>query len=423
MGGERATELAKEQAAESVEPKYSIVALRNERWSTRSSPAWNSSTRTQMYRFDNKVEIYRREIPARYDAFVDKFAADNRDSETYNPGLLEEMARNVKEQRYTIPRRRLKLPLLSGQRLQGIRQVAAEAVRRLMYEQLTDAETARAKVAEMINTSSLDDRTDREIVPELARFAIMPNKFYDQQATEKARAQARENTPSVVIKEGDIVVRKGQTITRKSMNGWKVWGCCKSSTNIWPYFGLCHFRATVGAGNLQLPGAVGLPGNGPNAKYGNCSCSCCCMIFVAESAGDGDRGADPDVGHLLPRLSGACRARTGADRALARPRSRDRSAIVFAAAGSILFNTESGRIFDFTFGFVILVASLAAVFAVHKAGQRSTLLKAGVLASLFGTAAVLALISFGELPPRWRSSIRPPARSPAGCSPSCSSLA
>ena len=140
---ERATELAKEQAAESVEPKYSIVALRNETLVDQIVARMEQLNADTDVSFDNKVEIYRREIPARYDAFVDKFAADNRDSETYNPGLLEEMARNVKEQRYTIPEETFyKLPLLSGQRLQGIRQVAAEAVRRLMSEQLTDAETA-----------------------------------------------------------------------------------------------------------------------------------------------------------------------------------------------------------------------------------------------------------------------------------------
>ena len=398
---ERATELAKEQAAESVEPKYSIVALRNETLVDQIVARMEQLNADTDVSFDNKVEIYRREIPARYDAFVDKFAADNRDSETYNPGLLEEMARNVKEQRYTIPEETFyKLPLLSGQRLQGIRQVAAEAVRRLMSEQLTDAETARAKVAEMINTSSLDDRTDREIAAELARFAIMPNKFYDQQATEKARAQARENTPSVVIKEGDIVVRKGQTITPEIYERLEGLGLLKSSTNIWPYFGLVIFALLSALAIYSYLEHVGLPGNGPNAKYGNSQLLMLLMIFALNLLAMAivaliQTSDTYFLGYLAPAALGPVLIALLLDLNLAIV-----SAIVFAAAGSILFNTESGRIFDFTFGFVILVASLAAVFAVHKAGQRSTLLKAGVLASLFGTAAVLALISFGELPPR-----------------------
>ena len=398
---ERATELAKEQAAESVEPKYSIVALRSEALVDQIAARIEQLNADTDVSFNNKVDIYRREIPARYEAFVDRFVADNRGSETYNDGLLEEMARNVKEQRYTIPEETFfKLPLLTGDRLQSIRQVASETVRRLMAEQLTDAETARAKVAELINTSSLDERTDREIAAELARFAIMPNKFYDQEATEKARAQARENTPPVVIKEGDIVVRKNQTITPEIYERLEGLGLLKSSTNVWPYFGLIVFALLSTLAIYCHLETVGLPGAGSNAKYGNSQLLMLLMIFainlLAMAIVALIQTSDTwYLGFLAPAALGPVLIALLLDLNLAIV-----SAVVFAAAGSILFNTESGRTFDFTFGFVILVISIAAVFAVHKAGQRSTLLKAGALASLSGTVSVLALISLVELPPR-----------------------
>jgi len=398
---ERATELAKERAAEGVEPKYSIVALRSESLVDQIVARIEQLNADRDVSFDNKVDIYRREIPARYDAFVDRFAADSRNSETYNPGLLEEMARNVKEQRYTIPEETFyKLPLLSSQRLQAIRQVASEAVRRLMVEQLTDAETARAKGAEYVNTSSLDDRTDREIAAELARFAIMPNKFYDQEATEKARAQARENTPPVVIKEGDIVVRKGQTITPEIYERLEGLGLLKSSTNVWPYFGLAVVALLSTLAIYSHLEHVGLPGGGQNAKYGNSQLLMLLMIFalnlLAMAIVALIQTSDTwYLGFLAPAALGPVLIALLIDLNLAIV-----SAIVFATAGSVLFNTVSGRVFDFTFGFVILVISMAAVFTVHKASQRSTLLKAGAMASLFGTAAALAVISFGELPPR-----------------------
>jgi len=398
---ERATELAKEKAAESVEPKYSIVALRNEALVDQIVARIEQLNADEDVSFDNKVDIYRREIPARYDAFVDRFVADNRNSEVYNAGLLEEMARNVKEQRYTIPEETYyKLPLLSSKRLQAIRQVASETVRRLMAEQLADAETARAKVAEFINTSSLDDRTDREIAAELARFAIMPNRFYDQEATEKARAQARENTPPVVIKEGDIVVRKNQTITPEIYERLEGLGLLKSSTNIWPYFGLAVFALLSTLAIYSYLEHAGLPGSGSNLKYGNSQLLMLLMIFalnlLAMAIVALIQTSDTwYLGFLAPAALGPVLITLLLDLNLAIV-----SAIVFSAAGSVLFNAESGRIFDFTYGFVFLVISLAAAFAVHKAGQRTTLLKAGALASLFGTAAVLAVISFGELPPR-----------------------
>ncbi|MGV2794792.1 metal-dependent phosphohydrolase, partial [Clostridium perfringens] len=49
-------------------------------------------------------------------------------------------------------------------------------------------------------------------------------------------------------------------------------------------------------------------------------------------------------------------------------------------------------IFDFEFGFFALVISFASIFAIHRASQRSTLLKAGIMICLFGSAAVFTMI-------------------------------
>ena len=70
-----------------------------------------------------------------------------------------------------------------------------------------------ARVAEMVSTSRLNDRTSREVVQELSRLAITPNKFLDEVATKEARVEKRENTAPVFIKQGDILVAKGQLIT------------------------------------------------------------------------------------------------------------------------------------------------------------------------------------------------------------------
>src|SRR5690606_4234738 len=112
---------------------------------------------------------------------VDRFVQNNRNSDTYNPTLLEEMAKGVKEQAYLITEETYyKLPLLTSSQLSKMKPVAMEVVRKLMIEQLPDAETARTKVAELVNTSSLEERSTREIVAELARYALMPNRFYDK---------------------------------------------------------------------------------------------------------------------------------------------------------------------------------------------------------------------------------------------------
>src|SRR5690606_31784558 len=82
-----------------------------------------------------------------------------------------------------------------------------------MSSPLSDAESARTQVAELVNASPLSLTIEREVVQELARYAITPNRFADEAATEAARKEAMENTPPVVIKQGDVIVGKGQVIT------------------------------------------------------------------------------------------------------------------------------------------------------------------------------------------------------------------
>ncbi|MBO9600603.1 MAG: metal-dependent phosphohydrolase, partial [Cohnella sp.] len=79
-----------------------------------------------------------------------------------------------------------KLPKFTSDQLLEMRKVGREVVRKLMQDSLTEAETARARVAELVNASTLSLKTEREVVQELARLAISPNKFYDKQATEDA---------------------------------------------------------------------------------------------------------------------------------------------------------------------------------------------------------------------------------------------
>ena len=89
------------------------------------------------------------------------------------------MDKTVKTQAYRIPEETYyKLPQLSAVQTEDMRQVGLSIVRKLMSDSLREAETARTKVAELVNASSLSERKTREIVQELARFAIMPNKFY-----------------------------------------------------------------------------------------------------------------------------------------------------------------------------------------------------------------------------------------------------
>ena len=396
-----ATLKAQEQAAENVEPKYSIVALRNEGLIDQIFTRMEQLNAEDKVTFQNKVDIYRREIPDRYNAFVDSFVRANAGSDAYNPTLLQEMAARVKEQAYPITEETYyKLPLLSAAQIAEMRTVAYETVRKLMAEQLPDAETARTKVAELVNTSPLSERTTREIVAELSRYAIMPNRFYDKVATEEAKVKAKEDTPPVVIKEGDVVVQSGQLITPEIYERLDALGLLKDEKNYWPNLGLLTVSLLS---VLVLYGYLaqwGIMNGGPNRSYHNAQLLMLWLIFALNLLTMAvialiQTNDMPYIGFLAPAAMGTILIALLLDTHLAII-----SSFLFAVFGSVMFNQDNDHIFDFNFGFVIAAASFAAIFAVHRASQRSTLLKAGIMASLFGAVAVLALLTFGESPAR-----------------------
>ncbi|GJM72386.1 hypothetical protein HMSSN036_46020 [Paenibacillus macerans] len=114
---------------------------------------------------------------------------------------------------------------MTAEDINEMKPVAADIVARLTADSIVDAQTARTKVAEMVSTSSLSKRTSREVVQELARLSITANKFYDEEATKAAKVEARENTPTVYIKQGDVLVKKGEKITEEMYTLLEKTGC------------------------------------------------------------------------------------------------------------------------------------------------------------------------------------------------------
>ncbi|MNM81066.1 7TM receptor with intracellular HD hydrolase [compost metagenome] len=92
------------------------------------------------------------------------------------------------------------------------------------------------------------------------------------------------------------------------------------------------------------------------------------------------------IGYLAPIATGAMLITLLLDLPLAYICS-----ILFSILASIILNQRQSEIFDFQFGFFALVTSFAAIFAIHRASQRSTLLKAGIMICLFGALSIFTL--------------------------------
>ncbi|AIQ48775.1 7TM receptor with intracellular metal dependent phosphohydrolase [Paenibacillus sp. FSL R7-0273] len=386
---------AQEAAAEGVQNKYAIIPIRADSLVTLLLDRIDSLNQDDLISQSEKIGIYKDVIPQRANDFVQSFINSSRSAGTYSDTLLEEIQTGIAEQAYTIPEETyIKIPRLTTQDIIEMKQVAREIVIKLMNDQIVDAQTARAKVAEQVSVSSLSQRTAREVTQELVRLVIMPNKFFDEEATKEAKVEARENTPDVFIEQGDVLVAKGEMITPELYALLDENGLLSNEVNYWPQFGLLLLSVMLSAGLMvfiRYSGGTGSSG----FKYNNSQLLMLVLVFVItmitmKLAAFLQTDVRYYVGFLAPVAIGAMLIAMLLDMTLAYFCS-----ILFSVLASIILNVQQNTVFDFTFGFFALVVSYVAIFATHRAGQRSTLLKGGIMVSLFGTVTVFMLKLLG----------------------------
>lgn len=381
---------AQEEAAEKVGQVYTILPLRNEALVSQMLDRIFRLNLDDQVSVEDKINIYRVELPQKVNDHIQNFIKNNRNSGTYSPTLFNEITQKAEEQRYQISEETfIKIPRLTSEDINEMKPVAADIVARLTTDQIIDAQTARAKVAEMVSTSSLSKRISREVVQELARLAITANKFYDEEATKAAKVDARENTPTVFIKQGDVLVEKGEKITQEMYTLLEKNGLLKDEVNYSPQFGLLVLSILLGIGLIMyIRQSEGVS----RFKYNNSQFVMLLLIILITMASMHivsivQNEQRPYIGYLAPIATGAMLISLLIDLSLAYICS-----ILFSILASVILNVHQGDIFDFQFGLFALVISFASIFAIHRASQRSTLLKAGIMICLFGSLSVFSLI-------------------------------
>jgi len=382
------TQKAKEEAAKRVQPIYTLLPMRNDRLVEMMFEKLRQINADEQLSQSDKVNVYRNVFPALYRDYTEQLYRTISSNPEYNEGLLNEVKAALDNQLYRIPEEvYFKFPRLTKEDLADMEPVTKEIVSRLMTDQITDAQTARARVAELVNSSPLTKSTTRELVQEIARFALTPNKFLNQQATDEARAKAREETKPVFINKGDILVAEGEIITEEIYQRMEMADLLKDEVNYWPQLGLAivsiMMTVTVYMFVRQSRSAI---------RQNNAQLLMLVLIYTLNMIGIkiialGQNLEYPHIGFLAPVAMGIMLIATLIETQLAFV-----SAILFSVLASVIFNMDSDSLFDYRYGFVAAVVGIASIFAIQRANQRSSILKAGVIVSLFGALAVVSLV-------------------------------
>lgn len=386
----KATLKAQEEAAEKESQIYTIVPIRNDTLMTQILDRILRLNQDKEVSQEEKVAIYKEEIPQIAERFLQNFITTNRKNGNYSETFLQEIKLRTSEQIYKITEETfIKIPRLTTDDINEIKPVADAIMSRLMNDPITDAQTARAKVAELVSTSSLNKKSSREIVQELARLSITVNRFYDEEATKEAKVRARENTGTVYIKQGDVIVAKGQKITQEMYQLLDDNNLLKDEVNYWPKIGLILLSVllTVGLSNYLRQSS-----GGGRFKYNNSQLLMLLLIFVITIGAMllvniVQNEQRPYIGYVAPIAIGAMLITLLLDVALAYI-----SSIFFGILASVILNVYQDQIFDFSFGFFAIAISLVTVFSIQRASQRSSILKASIMICLFGATTVFTLV-------------------------------
>ncbi|ULL17646.1 HDIG domain-containing protein [Paenibacillus sp. H1-7] len=383
-----ATEKAKEDAAQRVQPVYRIVALKNEMIIEAMFEKLQQINADTEVTLGDKVNIFKTVIQNIIDDHVDKQAKSYTASGQYNEPMLQEMHKKISEQQYRIPEETYyKLPRVAKEDLTAMEPVAKDIVTRLMNDQIMDAQTARAKVAELVNTSTLTKSTTREIVLELVRAAITPNKFFDQKGTDEAKGHARDNVKPVFINKNDVLVKKGDIITEEIYQRLSGLEMLRDDTSYWPKIGLLLITMMFGLVMYMFVKQSSLAISQNNAQLLMLVLIMLINILGMKLFSLVQNLDYPYIGFLAPTALGAMLIAILLDTNLAFI-----STVLFSVMASVIFNTDHQQTFDFRYGLVTLVTSFAAIFSIQRASQRSSILKAGIIVSLLGMVCIASLL-------------------------------
>lgn len=388
-----ATEKKKEEAAQAVQPVYLVVSIQN------AKIVELIFEKLRQINFDtevstaDKVSIYRAVLPSIVNVHFADQVKKFKESERYNEQFILEVERKLQDQQYRIPEEAFfKFPRLTKEDIDAMEPVARDIVNKLMTDQINDAQIVRAKVAELINASPLSKVTTRELVQEIVRVSLTANRFYDEKGTEQARIEAREQVEPIYVHKNEVIVEKGQVITEEIYEQLSALKLLKTKTNYWPQLGLWLLVALFITVLFMYIRQIA-----PAIYQNNVQLVMLFLIFllniVAMKIVSLMQTLDyPSIGYVAPVAMGSILITI-----LLNVNVAYFSAVMFGFMSSIIFNMNSEQLFDFRFGLLFIIVSYVAIFSIHQANRRSTIVRSGLLVSLFAVLVVSAMLLMVEV--------------------------
>ncbi|SFJ08844.1 HD family phosphohydrolase [Thermoflavimicrobium dichotomicum] len=293
----------------------------------------------------------------------------------------------------------LKLVRIPPDELQNLRMETRNIVNEILSDGVKQENLAEKRdlVDRKIALSSLSSNA-RFIVRELARKCIIVNEVYDEKKTEKMREVAREEVEAIQIRKGQIIVSAGEEITTDQYRKLQVLGLIKEKNNPWPYLGLALLTGLM----LKLLFFY-IRRFHPKMHEDHPKLLMFILILLLtllsmKIIAIGQNLKWSTLGYFAPVSFGAMLITLLINVELAFG-----GVMVLGVAASILFNNENHMLFDFRFALVSFISGATSAFALAGVKRRSSILQAGLIASLTSVVPIIAISFMNPSDMNWQT--------------------
>lgn len=252
----------------------------------------------------------------------------------------------------------------------------------------SDLERIQNKASAALPASVLNDNLVLALT-DILHYAIVPNYVFDPDATKRNKEEAEKSVEDVVIHQGEVIVKKGELITRDVMRKLKVVGLLDDHFNILPLIGLAIFIAFLIAllvyefRHLRLKVKTFR-----QIDFFVYSVIFIFMVLLIKLDSYTTLTHITGMAYIIPVASGTLLIRM-----LFTERLAIVSSIIFALIGSLIFGGESSAtVFDAQMGIYLLLSALGGALVLRGKGTRQRILQAGMIIAGVNALTVLELM-------------------------------
>ncbi|WP_338777194.1 HD family phosphohydrolase [Metabacillus sp. FJAT-52054] len=221
---------------------------------------------------------------------------------------------------------------------------------------------------------------------EIGQYAVIPNYIYDDKATKEKRQQAADKVKESVIKQGQIIVSEGQTITPEIYHKLDIAGLINNKQSFKPFLGLLIFVLLAVSILIYY-----FESQQKTAEKKNLSLLLFFLVFFIsllfmKAISIFQQLDITYIGLIVPAAMGPMLVKL-----LISERQAILSSIILSVCGSIIFNEGITGTFNFNMGIYYLAGCLAGVLFLNKHNLRSRILQAGLFVALVNIMMITAL--------------------------------